>query len=303
MKILLFGKNGQVGWELQRSLAVLGEVVALDVHGPAPWRADFLDPESLAGTVRALAPGLIVNASAHTAVDKAESEPDRAFRINAVATGVLAREAAAAHAWLVHYSTDYVFDGSGGEPWTEESIPAPINVYGRSKLEGEELIRRSGCRHLIFRTSWVYSSRGQNFARTMLRLAKERDTLSIIDDQVGAPTGAELLADITAHAWRRAAANPALAGTYHAVAAGQTSWFGYAKHVIEFARQCGEPVRTLPDALRPIPSTAYPLPAARPLNSRLSTRKLRDAFDIHLAPWQAGVERMLSELLARQEAA
>ena len=202
VKILLLGKNGQVGWELQRSLAPLGEVVAVDFDSAPPWRADFTEPESLAALVRSVAPDVIVNAAAHTAVDKAESEPDLAHAINAAAPGVLAREAAARGAWLVHYSTDYVFDGSGSAPWTEEATPAPLNVYGRTKLDGEELVRASGCRHLIFRTSWVYAARGGNFARTMLQLARTREQLSVIDDQIGAPTGAELLADVTAHAWR-----------------------------------------------------------------------------------------------------
>ena len=203
MKILLLGKNGQVGWELQRSLATLGEVVALDFDSAGPWRADFTQPDLLAAVVRELRPYVIVNAAAHTAVDKAESEPDVARLINATAPGVLAREAAAQGAWLVHYSTDYVFDGSGNAPRAEDAPTGPLSVYGRTKLEGEQLIRGSGCQHLILRTSWVYAARGGNFAKTMLRLAAERDALSVIDDQVGAPTGADLLADVTAHALRR----------------------------------------------------------------------------------------------------
>ena len=297
MKILLLGKNGQLGWELQRSLAPLGDVVACDFDSPAPWRADFTDGNSLAALVRSAAPDLIVNAAAHTAVDKAESEPDLALQINANAVGVLAQEAKARGAWLVHYSTDYVFDGSGASPRSEEATPAPLSVYGRTKLAGEELVRASGCRHLILRTSWVYAARGGNFAKTILQLARTRDALSVIDDQIGAPTGAELLADVTAHAWRAAAARPELAGTYHAVAAGETSWHGYARHVIEFARRQGEPIRVGADAIRPIPSSAYAQAAPRPKNSRLDTRKLRVAFGLELPPWQAGVERMLSELL------
>jgi dTDP-4-dehydrorhamnose reductase len=301
MKILLFGKNGQVGWELQRSLAVLGEVVAVDLDSPPPWRADLLDTDALAALIRAVAPGLIVNAAAHTAVDRAESEPGLAFAINAAAVGVLAREAAARGAWLIHYSTDYVFDGSGTAPWPEGAAPGPLSVYGRSKLEGEALVRASGCRHLIFRTSWVYAARGGNFAKTMLQLARTRDSLAVIDDQVGAPTGAELLADITAHASRAAIDRPELAGTYHAAAAGETGWHGYARHVVEFARGQGEPVRVAPEAIRPIPSSAYPQAAARPKNSRLDTSKLRQSFGLSLPAWQAGVDRMLSEVLARKE--
>lgn len=297
MKILLLGKNGQVGWELQRSLAPLGEVIGIDTDSPPPWRADFLDREALAALVRRAAPDLIVNAAAHTAVDKAESEPDVAFAINADAVGTLAEAAAASGAWLVHYGTDYVFDGSGDLPQREDATAVPLSVYGRSKLAGEERIRASGCRHLVLRTSWVYGARGDNFAKTMLGLACSRDTLSVIDDQIGAPTGADLLADLTAHMVRMAAARPELSGTYHAVAAGETSWHGYARHVIEFARRAGEPIRVAPDAIRPVPSSAYAQAAPRPRNSRLDTRRLRETFGMSLPPWQDGVDRMLREIL------
>ena len=299
MKILLLGMNGQVGWELQRALAPLGELTALDFDTPGPWRADFSQPETLMPMLQALRPELIVNAAAHTAVDKAESEPDLARRINATAPGVLARFAADRGVTLVHYSTDYVFDGSGHAPRDETAATAPLSVYGRTKLEGEELIRASGCRHLILRTSWVYAARGGNFARTMLRLAAERDSLSVIDDQIGAPTGADWLADITAHAARAVIAAPTLAGTYHAVAAGETSWHGYASHVIEWAREHGQPIKVPADAIAAVPTTAFPTPARRPLNSRLSTRKLRQTFDLHPPHWQAGVERMLAEVFSR----
>lgn len=297
MKILLLGKNGQVGWELQRSLAPLGEVVALDFDSPAPWVADFSKPETLAATVRAVAPDIIVNAAAHTAVDKAESEVDFAHALNAGSPAVLAREAAALGAWLMHYSTDYVFDGSGSAPWREDSPTGPLSVYGRTKLEGEDAIRASGCRHLILRTSWVYAARGGNFAKTMLRLAKERDSLTVIDDQVGSPTGADLLADLTAHALRTVQVRPELAGTYHAVASGETSWHGYARHVIEFARAAGQPIRVAADAVRAVPTSAFPTPARRPANSRMDTGKLRSSFGFALPTWQAGVERMLTEVM------
>jgi dTDP-4-dehydrorhamnose reductase len=297
MKILLLGKNGQVGWELQRALAPLGELVALDHRSAGPLNADFTQPESLAATVRAVAPQIIVNAAAHTAVDKAESEPDVARAINATAPGVLAREAAAIGAWIAHYSTDYVFDGSGATPWTEDSPTGPLSVYGQTKLEGEQAIRASGARHLIFRTSWVYAARGGNFAKTMLRLAKERDKLTVIDDQIGAPTGAELLADITAHALRTALQRPAVAGTYHAVAAGETSWHGYARHVIDFARAAGQPIKVSTDAIEPVPTSAFPTPAKRPGNSRMNTAKLQQTFGFTLPHWQTGVERMLTEVL------
>ena len=294
MKILLFGCKGQVGWELQRSLASLGDVTALDFDS-TDFHADFSRPAALAGTVRALRPDVIVNAAAQTAVDKAESEPDLAATINAEAPRVLATEAAALDAWLVHYSSDYVFDGSGDEARIETAATGPLNVYGRTKLDGEEHIRASGCRHLILRSSWVYSARGGNFARTMLKLATERDALCVIDDQIGAPTGADLLADITAHAIRGVRQVPRLGGTYHAVASGETSWYGYARFVIEWARAQGLPVKLAANAIEPVPTSAYPTPAHRPLNSRLATGKLRHAFGLTLPHWQAGVERMLME--------
>ncbi|MDE2147686.1 MAG: dTDP-4-dehydrorhamnose reductase [Burkholderiales bacterium] len=299
MKILLLGKNGQVGWELQRSLAPLGEVVACDFDSEGDLKADFSRPESLRPLVQRVRPALIVNAAAHTAVDRAETEPERARAINATAPGLLAREAAAMGALLVHYSTDYVFDGSGHAPRDEAAPTGPLNTYGRTKLEGEDLVRASGCRHLILRTSWVYAARGGNFARTMLRLAAEREALDIIADQFGAPTGAELLADVTAHAARRTLAEPALAGTYHCVAGGETHWQGYASFVVERARALGAAIKVAPQAIRPIPSSAYPTPAARPLNSRLDTRKLQAAFGLVLPDWQVGVERMLAEILQR----
>ena len=296
MKILLLGKNGQVGWELQRALGVLGEVVALDFDSPGPLTADFSNPESLAATVRAVSPQIIVNAAAHTAVDKAESEPEVARALNATSPAVLAREAAASGAWLMHYSTDYVFDGSGSTPWAEDSPTGPLSVYGATKLEGEQAIRASGCRHLIFRTSWVYAARGGNFAKTMLKLAKERDRLTVIDDQIGSPTGADLLADLTGHALRAALVRPDLAGTYHAVASGETSWHGYARHVIEFARAAGQKVLVAPDAVVAVPTSAFPTPAKRPGNSRMNTAKLRERFGLALPSWQAGVDRMLAEV-------
>jgi dTDP-4-dehydrorhamnose reductase len=299
MRILLLGCNGQVGWELQRSLAPLGAVLACDFDTPGDFKADFTQPDSLPALVQRVQPGLIVNAAAHTAVDKAESEPELARTINATAPGVLAREAAALGVPLLHYSTDYVFDGSGTHARDENAPTGPLSVYGRTKLEGEELIRAAGGCHLILRTSWVYAARGGNFARTMLRLAAERDALNVIDDQIGAPTGADLLADVTAHAARALQAQPQLAGTYHCVAGGETSWFGYARLVIEWARAHGQPVKVAPDAIRPIATRDYPTPAQRPLNSRLDTRRLQQAFGLALPPWQQGVERLLAELAAR----
>jgi len=297
MKILLLGKGGQVGWELQRSLSLLGDVVACDFDSAGELKADFSDPESLAPLVQRVRPDAIVNAAAHTAVDKAESEPDLARRINATGPAVLAREAATLGACLVHYSTDYVFDGSGTAPRTEDAPTAPLSVYGRTKLEAEEQIRASGCRHLILRTSWVYAARGGNFARTMLRLAAERETLNVIADQVGAPTGADLLADMTALALPRLRANAALGGTYHCAAGGETSWHGYAQFVIEWARARGRATKVAADKIAAIPTSAYPTPAQRPLNSRLDTSKLQSAFGVKLPHWKQGVERMLTEVL------
>ena len=296
MNILLFGKGGQVGWELQRSLAVLGHVTALD-HDSTDHCGDFANPEGIAATVRALKPDVIVNAAAHTAVDKAESEPELARLLNATTPGVLAREAAALGAWLVHYSTDYVFDGSGTRPWVEADTPAPLSVYGRTKLEGEQLIQQSGAKHLILRTSWVYAARGGNFAKTMLRLAQERERLTVIDDQWGAPTGAELLADVTAHAIRHLQQRPQDAGLYHLVAGGEVTWNGYAKFVIEHASKAHSAIKIVAKEVAPVPTSAFPTPAVRPHNSRLNTSKLQTTFGLTLPHWQTGVERMLTEIL------
>lgn len=295
MKILLLGKGGQVGWELQRSLAPLGELIALD-HDSSELCGNFADLGGLAETVRRVAPDVIVNAAAYTAVDKAESEPELARTINALAPGVLAAEAHKLGAWLVHYSTDYVFDGSGERPWQESDPTGPLSVYGKTKREGEQAVARCA-KHLVFRTSWVYAARGANFAKTMLRLAQERDALKVIADQFGAPTGAELLADVTAHALRTVHTNAGLAGLYHLVAGGETSWHGYAQFVVEAARRAGAPIRVAPAAVEAIPTSAYPTPARRPLNSRLSTDKLRAAFGLVLPDWQIGVDRMLTEIL------
>jgi dTDP-4-dehydrorhamnose reductase len=296
MKILLLGKGGQVGWELQRSLAPLGEIVALD-HDSTDWFADFSQPARLAETVAAIRPDVIVNAAAHTAVDKAESEPELARRINAEAPAVLARAAAQVGALLVHYSTDYVFDGSGDAPRDEAAPTGPLSVYGQTKLEGEQAIAQACPRHLIFRTSWVYAARGGNFAKTMLRLAKERERLTVIDDQFGAPTGAELLADVTAHAIRATLQDPTKVGLYHLVAGGETSWHGYARFVLEQAQAAGVVLKAGPDAVDAVPTSAFPTPAKRPQNSRLNTAKLQSTFGLVLPHWQTGVARMLRETL------
>jgi len=293
MNILLFGKTGQVGWELQRALAPLGKVIALDVH-TQEYCGDFSNPEGVAETVRRIKPDVIVNAAAHTAVDKAESERDFAQLLNATSVEAIAKEAAAIGAWLVHYSTDYVFPGDGVTPWTEDDATGPLNTYGETKLAGEVAVQKYCPKHLIFRTSWVYAGKGNNFAKTMLRLAKDREELSIINDQFGAPTGAELLADCTAHAIRTALSKPEVAGLYHLVASGSTTWFDYANLVFAEA-QINDFKLALKKTL-PVATSAYPTPARRPNNSRLDNRKFQDTFNLTLPSWDIGVKRMLAEL-------
>jgi dTDP-4-dehydrorhamnose reductase len=304
MKVLLFGRDGQVGWELQRSLAPLGELVALGrdaASNPGGLCGDLTQLEALAQTVRQVQPDVIVNAAAHTAVDKAEAEPALAHTINALAPGVLADEAQKLDAWLVHFSTDYVFDGSGTQPWTEDDATGPLSVYGRTKLEGEQAVARNA-RHLIFRTSWVYAARGGNFAKTMMRLASERDTLQVINDQIGAPTGADLLADVTALVIHRVLTQGAtdlsasLAGTYHLCASGSTSWYEYAKYVLALVAAAQPAIKMVVNVVKPVPSSAFPTAAKRPHNSRLDTRKLQKNFGLHLPAWQTGVFRMLNEI-------
>ncbi|MDO9461217.1 MAG: dTDP-4-dehydrorhamnose reductase [Alphaproteobacteria bacterium] len=304
MKILLLGKGGQVGWELQRSLAPLGELIALDRHSRNHC-GDLANLQGLTQTLQALRPDIIVNAAAYTAVDKAESEPEQARLINATAPGCLAQEAHKIGAWLVHYSTDYVFDGSGAQAWREIDVPAPINVYGQTKLEGEQLVAQHCPRHLIFRTSWVYAARGNNFAKTMLRLAHERERLTVIDDQWGAPTGADLLADVTAHALRQAVQQMQQgrahigtdAGIYHLAASGETTWSAYATHVLNHAKSAQPPAKLRVQEVVSVPASAFPTPARRPYNSRLNTRKLESTFGLALPDWRLGVDRMLAEVL------
>ncbi|MDP2904647.1 MAG: dTDP-4-dehydrorhamnose reductase [Methylovulum sp.] len=297
MKILLFGKNGQVGWELQRALAPLGELIALDKHASGGLCGDLTNLEGLADTINQIKPDVIVNAAAHTAVDKAESEPELARTINALACGVMAGAAHRLGAWLIHYSTDYVFDGSGTQPWLETDATGPLGIYGATKLEGEQLIQQSGCLHIILRTSWVYAARGNNFAKTMLRLAQERDSLKVINDQTGSPTGAELLADVTAHIIRTARQKPEVSGIYHLVASGETSWHSYASFVLEQARSTGLALKVGNSDIHPVPTSAFPTPAKRPHNSRMNTTKLENTFNLTMPGWQNGVTRMLAETL------
>ncbi len=298
LKILLLGKNGQVGWELQRSLAPLGEVLALDRHSATYW-GDLSKPEQLAQTVLAYKPDFIVNAAAHTAVVKAESEPEQAKLLNTDAPAALAIAAAQVGAWLVHYSTDYVFDGSGTHARQEDEGTGPLSVYGQTKLDGEKAIVASGCKYLIFRTSWVYGARGGNFAKTMLRLAQERDKLTVINDQHGAPTGADLIADVTAHAMRRVQNTQiiSLSGVYHLVASGETTWHGYASYVLERAKDLKPDLQFKAAEVAPVATSAFPTPAARPRNSRLCTQKIQQSFGLVLPPWEQGVDRMLAEII------
>jgi dTDP-4-dehydrorhamnose reductase len=292
MKLLLTGKNGQVGFELQRTLAVLGEVIAID------WEdCDLANAAEIRRVVRAICPNVIVNPAAYTAVDKAESDSSVAHAINAQAPGVLAEEAENLGALLVHYSTDYVFDGTKDGAYLESDVPKPSSVYGETKLAGERAVIASCSRHLILRTSWVVGAHGSNFAKTMLRLAAERDTLSVVADQFGAPTSAALLADLTSHLVRQAQHTDFPYGLYHAVSAGETNWHAYACHVIERARAAGKHLRVAPDAIKAITTSEYPTPAKRPANSRLDTSLLRETFGLHLPDWKTGVDHILDQIL------
>jgi len=293
MKILLLGKNGQVGHELQRSLAPLGDLLALDRHSTSHC-GDLSNLEGLAETVRVFRPQVVVNAAAYTAVDKAESDAQTAHLVNALAPEVLSRACAAMDAYLVHFSTDYVFDGSGQTPWVETDATGPLNVYGQSKLAGEQGIAKQGARHLILRTSWVYGSVGGNFAKTMLRLAQEREKMAVIHDQWGAPTSAALLADISALALQQA---PALKGVYHMAAGGLTTWHAYAQHVLATAKQIKPSLNYVVKEVAAVPTLEFPTPAQRPLNSRLNCSKLSSALNLQLPAWQTGVDQMLAKIL------
>ena len=288
---MLFGSDGQVGWELQRSLAPLGDVKCFGKD--FPLRIDFQQTTELKAAVTRYMPDVIVNAAAFTNVEAAESARDAAFAINATAPGELANLAASMGACFVHYSTDYVFNGQGHVPWSEQDITDPLNIYGSSKLEGEYLIQQAKGQHLILRTSWVHSPRGNNFVRTMLELSQSRKTLPVVSDQIGAPTSAELLADLTAYALRAIASKPELSGIYHVTNSGETSWFGYAQFIFELLRL------KIPDVelarLTSVSTADYAQKARRPLNSRLSTRKFQTAFDIVLPSWQQSVTRTLNE--------
>ena len=297
MKILLLGKNGQVGWELQRSLAPLGEVIALDRHGYNGLQGDMSQPEAIKQTILRLKPDIVVNASAYTAVDLAETEQDLAKQINFNAVQSIAEACLKIEALLVHYSTDYVFSGQGNAAFLESSEVDPINIYGKTKAQGEQAIVSSGCKYLIFRTSWVYAAKGKNFLKTMLNLAQQREELSIINDQIGAPTSAELIADITAQAIPEVIKENSKIGIYHLVASGETSWFEYAKYVFEQATNSGLDLAV--KKVNPIPTTAYPTPAKRPHNSRLNNQKIQQTFHLVMPEWKVHVKRTVTELLLK----
>lgn len=299
MKILILGKNGQVGWELQRALQPLGEVIALDRTSDDGLCGDVCDFEAMQHVMNVLCPDVVVNATAYTAVDKAESEQQQADCVNHLAVAHLAKLCVIQDALLIHYSTDYVFSGEGQTPWRESDATSPVNYYGLSKRKGEEALENSLVRFINFRTSWVYATHGNNFIKTMLKLAQSKDELNIIADQIGAPTSAALIADITAQVIRYYQLNQSqqltLHGHYHLAAQGETSWFAYAQFIFATARKLGLILQVR--QVNAITTAAYPTPAKRPLNSRLNTQKLQHTFQIHLPTWQIGVEQVIGEII------
>ncbi|UVW27931.1 dTDP-4-dehydrorhamnose reductase [Massilia sp. H6] len=299
MRILLFGKDGQLGGALRHSLAPLASPGGLRALGRAD--ADLADAAALRACVRDWRPEVIVNAAAYTAVDRAETEQALAHSVNALAPGVLAEEAQACGAWLVHYSTDYVFDGSKGGPYLETDPANPLSVYGRTKLEGEQRIRASGARHLLLRTGWVFGRQGANFPKSILQLARQRQAFDVVADQVGAPTSAQLLADATALALQRIAsagdAAPSLSGTYHLAAAGQTSWHAYACHVLAQAQAHGAQLLATPERIAAVPASRWRAAAQRPANSLLDTAKFRATFGLALPDWRLHVNLLIAELV------
>lgn len=295
MNILLTGKNGQVGFELQRALAPLGQVHAVDSGD-----CDLADAQALRALIRRLRPDLIVNPAAYTAVDRAEQDDTLAHAVNAVAPGVIGEEAAALGASVIHYSTDYVFDGRKASPYNEQDPTQPLGAYGRSKRDGELALMQSTPRHLVLRTSWVVGVHGSNFAKNMLRLATERTELKVVNDQIGAPTSAALIADLTAHLVKRLQNGGAEAfpfGMYHMTAGGETSWCDYARFVIGQAQRAGKPLKLTVEDIHAIPTAAYPTASARPMNSRLDTTRFRDTFGLQLPHWQQGLDHILQQIL------
>ncbi len=293
-RILLTGCDGQVGFELQKTLAPLGEVVAVDQA-----ECDLADAQAIRSLVRKVQPHIIVNPAAYTAVDKAENEPDLAMAVNAWAPGILGEEAARLDAWVVHYSTDYVFDGSKDTPYDENDAPNPQSVYGRSKLAGERALLASGARSLVLRTSWVVGAHGGNFAKTILRLATERESLNVVADQFGAPTSAPLLAEFTTKLISKAQCRVGFPfGLYHLAPVGETTWHQYAVYVVERALAAGKALKLKPENIRAIATTEYPLPAKRPANSRLNTAKLRQTFQLDLPDWGTALDPVLTQILS-----
>jgi len=288
-KILVTGKNGQVGWELQRALAPLGQIFSLDVED-----MDLSRPDSIRSIVREIAPHIIVNPAAHTAVDKAESEPDLAMAINGTAPGVFAEEAKKLDALVIHYSTDYVFNGSKTSPYVESDTPDPQSVYGKTKLAGELAIIASGCKHIILRTSWVYGVHGGNFVKTILRLAKERNELRIVADQYGAPTWARLLAESTAQIIPHYTEDKS--GVYHLTSSGRINWHQFAEEIVRLARQYDETLKDKPLSIHPIATHEYPVPAKRPANSSLSTEKIHRTFGLELPDWEDDLADCIRQL-------
>ncbi|WP_104487892.1 dTDP-4-dehydrorhamnose reductase [Acinetobacter indicus] len=297
MKILLLGKNGQVGWELQRSLAPLGEVISLDRNGLDQWCGDLSQPDQVYQTILDISPDVVVNASAYTAVDLAETEKNAADMVNHRAVQKIAEACAQIKALLLHYSTDYVFDGDGTSAFTESDLLKPLNVYGQTKALGEQAIQNAQCNYLIFRTSWVFAQKGKNFLKTMLALAQQREELSIIDDQIGAPTSAELIADVSAHAIIHTLRDPSKTGIYHLVASGETSWFEYANYIFQQAQNLGADLAL--KKVNAIPTKAYPTPAKRPHNSRLNNQKIQHTFQVCLPDWKLHVQRTVIEVLGK----
>lgn len=306
-KILIIGQDGQVGWELQRTLTTLGAVYATGRQ-----QMDLSNPDSIRDKIREIKPDIIVNAAAYTAVDKAEAEPELAMAINGIAPGVMAEEAKNLGALLVHYSTDYVFDGDKSGPYAEQDLPNPINVYGKTKLAGEHAIQAIGGPYLVFRTSWVYGARGKNFLLTMFRLAKERDELRVVSDQIGAPTWSRMIAEATAqvlaqlysplilHHSPLSSLIAQLSGIYHLTANGNTSWHGFASLIVETLKKQGKVGSVRETTVMPIGTEAYPLPAQRPKDSRLSSAKLTKQFGVVMPAWDIGVRACLEELLANE---
>jgi len=303
MRILLLGKNGQVGWELQRALQPIGELISLGRETEKKLSGDVTDFDGIRHLFEELKPDIVVNATAYTAVDKAEELLENNELINHLAVKNLANLCSEFSSLFIHYSTDYVFDGSGHKPWSESDTPSPINQYGVSKRNGERAIEYSGCRFINFRTSWVYGVHGNNFIKSMLKLFKMKESLNIVSDQIGAPTGAALIADVTAHSIRHYLAQSEsqqdkLSGHYHFAAGGETSWYDYAQYIFEFLNKFEYPLEI--KEIRPISTAEYPTPASRPLNSRLNTNKLKSNFDLYIPDWKIGVRQVLQELVNEQ---